>query len=156
MRMGNVINIFDISQKLSPVSISKLEDVGDILQYLLPWGALLAVALQGDKTAAWDWLIAGGLTTASTFLLKWLFNFTPLGRRPNGAPFSFPSGHTSSAFFGAAFFHFSIGWMWALLPYILAAFTGYTRIHAKKHWQRDVIAGAALAMGITFWVVAMR
>lgn len=148
-----MLNSQEILQKALPLSIDNLEDIGDILQYALPWAALLAVALQGDKTAAWDWLYAGASTTLLTHLLKFIFNFTPLGRRPNGSGYAFPSGHTSSAFMGAAFFHFQFGIYWAIVPYLLAALTGYSRVWAKQHWWRDVIAGAALAITIDYLVI---
>ena len=148
-----MLNLSELFQKTRPLSVNKLEDVGDILQYLLPWAALLAVALQGDAEAAWRWLYAGSITVTLTLLGKFLFNFTPLGTRPNGGRDSFPSGHTSSAFMGAAFVHFHFGWPWAILPYLLAALTGYSRIQANKHWLRDVIAGAVLAVVTGYFTV---
>lgn len=145
-----MLNSYEIISQLSPVSKSKIEYVGDILQYLIPWSGLMAIALEGNIGAAQNWLFWGVTNALLTLLLKYLFNFTPLGRRPNGGPYAFPSGHTSSAFMGAAFFHFYFGLSWAFGPYLLAAFTGYSRIHANKHHLRDVLAGAALATGIVF------
>ncbi|MGH1365749.1 MAG: phosphatase PAP2 family protein [Calditrichia bacterium] len=145
-----MFNIFELSQKVRPLKISSLQDIGDILQYLLPWAGLLTVALLGNQTGAWRWLWSGLAVTGSTFVLKLLFNFTPLGRRPNGDGMAFPSGHTSSAFMGAAFIHFQFTFGWAILPYLLAALTGYSRIQSGKHWWRDVIAGAVLAIGLVY------
>jgi membrane-associated phospholipid phosphatase len=150
-----MLNSPQILQKALPLKIEKLEDIGDILQYAVPWAALLVVALQGDKEGAWDWLYAGSLTTIFTHLLKFMFNFTPLGRRPNGSGYAFPSGHTSSAFMGAAFVHFQFGIYWAIVPYLLAALTGYSRVRAKEHWWRDVITGAALAIVIGYLVIVV-
>ena len=148
-----MINAQDILTKLRPVSAERSEDVGDILQYAIPWAALLATALTGERRGAWLWLYSGAATTILTLLLKLLFNFTPLGKRPNGADYAFPSGHTSSAFMGAAFIHFYFGLGWAVLPYLLAVFTGYSRIWAKKHHLRDIIAGATLAFVISLYFV---
>ncbi|MBN2007770.1 phosphatase PAP2 family protein [candidate division KSB1 bacterium] len=145
-----MINTFDVLKKIRPLSTDRLEDVGDILQYLLPWSALLAVALMGDKQAAWNWFYSGSVTVIITFTGKFIFNFTSWGVRPNGEPYSFPSGHTSSAFMGAAFIHFQIGWMWAIVPYLLAVLTGYSRIRTRKHWLRDVITGAVLGVMVTY------
>lgn len=150
-----MLNSAEILQKALPLKVENLEDIGDILQYAIPWVALLAVALQGNKEGAWNWFYAGALTTVLTHFLKFIFNFTPLGRRPNGSGYSFPSGHTSSAFMGAAFVHFQFGFFWAMVPYLLAALTGYSRIWAKEHWWRDVLAGAALAILINYLMIAV-
>ncbi len=59
---------------------------------------------------------------------------------------SFPSGHTSQAFFTAtllgSYFHTSI-WM-VLLLYFLALLVGITRMYVGAHYPRDVLAGAIL------------
>ena len=67
-----------------------------------------------------------------------------LGLRAIGR--SFPSGHTSQAFFMATlitqYFHANI--LVALLLYSLAALVGITRMYVGAHYPRDVIAGAIL------------
>jgi membrane-associated phospholipid phosphatase len=59
---------------------------------------------------------------------------------------SFPSGHTSQAFFLATLmsrhFQFDLG-LTALL-YLVAVLVGLTRIYVGAHYPRDVIAGALL------------
>ena len=64
--------------------------------------------------------------------------------------FSFPSGHTSQAFFMATIFaqSFHLPWFLVLIMYILAVITGITRIYLGAHYPRDVIAGAFLG---TIW-----
>jgi len=66
------------------------------------------------------------------------------------AGFSFPSGHTSQAFFLVTFFiqSFHFSWYAIVLLYLLAAVTGVTRIYLGAHYPRDVIAGAFLG---TLW-----
>ena len=151
-----MLNSRELIVKVRPLSIDSIEDVGDILQYVLPWAGLLAIALVGDRQGAWEWLYAGLTTTVVTLLLKYIFNFTPLGKRPNGADYSFPSGHTSSAFMGACYIHFTFGLGWAIVPYLLAGFTGYSRIWAKKHYLRDVIAGAVLSFAVCYYFIIVR
>jgi membrane-associated phospholipid phosphatase len=67
-----------------------------------------------------------------------------VGRRANGQ--SFPSGHTSQAFFTAMlmaqYFHASI-WVIILL-YAAAILVGITRMYVGAHYPRDVLAGAIL------------
>jgi membrane-associated phospholipid phosphatase len=63
---------------------------------------------------------------------------------------SFPSGHTSQAFFMATliapYFHASL-WVGFLL-YSIALLVGITRMYVGAHYPRDVLAGAILGI---FW-----
>lgn len=147
-----MLNILELHQKLKPYDAGNLENIGDVLQYALPWSALLYVALQGDIRSAQLWVYSGLVTIVVTVLGKLLFNMTSLGKRPNGGPFSFPSGHTSSAFMGGFFWLWCAGWLWALLPLLLAMLTGYSRVYAGKHWWRDVLAGIIVALVTVFSV----
>jgi membrane-associated phospholipid phosphatase len=67
-----------------------------------------------------------------------------VGYRPIGR--SFPSGHTSQAFFMATLlaqhFHASV-WLLILL-YAIALLVGITRLYVGAHYPRDVLAGAIL------------
>jgi membrane-associated phospholipid phosphatase len=67
-----------------------------------------------------------------------------VGHRAGGR--SFPSGHTSQAFFMATlmagYFHAGV---WAMcLLYAIALVVGITRIYVGAHYPRDVLAGAIL------------
>ena len=67
--------------------------------------------------------------------------------RPNGGDFSFPSGHTSAAFTGAAFIDYKYGLKYGLPAYIFAAFVGWSRVYAKKHDYIDVLGGIIVGVG---------
>ena len=83
--------------------------------------------------------------------------YTVREKRPDSpARDSFPSGHTSSAFSGAAFIHRRYGFKYALLPYLGALFTGYSRVHAHRHYTRDVVAGALIGMAAGWFLVDPR
>ena len=67
-----------------------------------------------------------------------------VGRRAGGR--SFPSGHTSQAFFVATLMagYFDAG-IWAVcLLYAIALLVGITRIYVGAHYPRDVLGGAIL------------
>ena len=59
---------------------------------------------------------------------------------------SFPSGHTSQAFFTATLMaqHFHVDALMVLLLYCLALVIGITRMYVGAHYPRDVLAGALL------------
>lgn len=78
-----------------------------------------------------------------------------VGERARGH--SFPSGHTSQAFFLATLFiqHFSAGIMGAIVLYSIALIVGITRIYIGVHYPRDVVAGSVLgiAWGIVWAII---
>lgn len=71
--------------------------------------------------------------------------------RPNGENNnSFPSGHASVAFASAAFVQKRYGWEYGIPAYFFAGYVGYTRIEANKHDGVDVLAGAAIGIGMSY------
>lgn len=63
---------------------------------------------------------------------------------------SFPSGHTVNAFRDAVFIHVNYGIESAIIPYILASYVAFSRVHDGYHYTHDVIAGAVLSSAITY------
>jgi len=131
---------------------SNTEQVGDIFAILIPAvGMGTALALE-DKEGQIEFLKTYGSTAAATQILK----YTVRAPRPNGSDSitSFPSGHSSSAFSGASFIHKRYGISYAIPAYIAATYTAYSRVYADKHYTRDVIAGALLGMGFSWYFVS--
>ena len=65
---------------------------------------------------------------------------------PNGDPFGWPSGHTSSTFCLATVMHKAYG-PWVGVPlFAFASFVGYERIDARNHDFNDVISGAIIGI----------
>lgn len=122
----------------------------DFLQYsptLIHIGArLLGVnAVHNSKDQLGIFLLGTGIYVISTQGLKRTINET----RPNGAEHSFPSGHTATAFFGAAVLAKEFGkeypWL-AITGYTLAAGTAYLRLANHEHWVSDVLVGAGIGI----------
>ncbi len=62
--------------------------------------------------------------------------------------YSFPSGHTSSAFALATALTIKYQkWYVAVPAYMLAGYVGYSRMHVGVHYPTDVLAGAVLGVG---------
>ena len=85
--------------------------------------------------------------------VKWLFDRTrPVheGPRPlhlrSPLTSSFPSGHASSAFFGAALLRDGDPW-WPLY-YAIAVVVASSRIHVEIHHASDVVAGSAIGAAL--------
>lgn len=69
--------------------------------------------------------------------------------RPDGTPYSFPSGHTANAFLGAhlAYKEFKdsspvLAWS----GYVIATFVAGSRLYNNRHWVSDVVAGAGFGI----------
>lgn len=75
--------------------------------------------------------------------------------RPDGAPHSFPSGHTATAFVNATALYLEFrehSPVWAYSGYAFAAATGSLRIANNRHWISDVLVGAGLGILTTHLV----
>lgn len=70
--------------------------------------------------------------------------------RPDGSDsYSFPSGHTASAFAAAEFMrqeYKDVSPWYGVAGYAAAAATGYLRMYNNKHWLSDVVAGAGIGI----------
>jgi undecaprenyl-diphosphatase len=69
-----------------------------------------------------------------------------LGLHPRSP--SFPSGHSATAFAGAAFLVMVLRRPRALLLFVPAALVAFSRVYLGAHYPSDVFAGAALGLAI--------
>lgn len=66
--------------------------------------------------------------------------------RPDGAPYSFPSGHASASFANATVLHRHFGWKVGIPAYAAAAYVATSRLQENRHYASDVIFGAAVGI----------
>ena len=63
-------------------------------------------------------------------------------------PYSFPSGHTSTAFVTATSLSIAFPKWYVIVPsYMWAGSVGYSRMHLGMHYPSDVLAGAIIGTG---------
>ncbi len=133
---------------------STSEEIGDYLQYLLPAAGLMGTYIADDKEGRIQWLQTTASSIGTTTVLKFAFGKMRPG---NDSRSSFPSGHTTAAFAGAGFIDARYGHAWGALAYAGAAFTGYSRIAADRHFVDDVIAGMSVGLFNTWlWVTPQK
>ncbi len=115
---------------------------GDILEYAIPASVFASTLIWRDDTKpTWQFMKTYGLAAGINYALKPLIDKP----RPDGVGGeSFPSGHTTSAFAGAAFVERRYGWKAGVPAYLVASYVGWTRVHANRHDWWDVLAGATL------------
>ncbi len=128
-------------------------DLDDYLPYA-PIAEMYLADLLGVKSRNhWfdqtKYLVISNLITAGiTHGLKRI----TLKERPNGAPYAFPSGHTSFAFNNATVLYREFNETAPLLAfsgYAFATTTGIYRMLNNKHWLSDVLLGAGIGMLVT-------
>ena len=127
---------------------STIEEIGNITQIIVPVYALGMAINEKDWEGVRQFTYSFAAMQVSVIGLKAIID----EERPNHSDNnSFPSGHTASAFSGATFIHKRYGFKRAIVPYLLAGFTGYSRIHADEHYFHDVAAGALIS-GLFTWL----
>ena len=147
-----VLGIASAVFTLNAYADDKYVSVGDKLQIAVPVTALMISLTKGDFTGAGEMAEGAFWTAAETHALKAIVN----ENRPNGMDNnSFPSGHSSAAFQGAAFLQMRYGWKYGLPAYAAASFVGYSRVRGKYHYWHDVAAGAILAYGTQYVITEM-
>ena len=143
-RMKNTIKVVLLGLLIStPVfSTDYFEVAGDIGQYALPAAGLGVALVKKDWKGCLQLTCAFAATLGVTYALKYTIRET----RPNGGTQSFPSGHTSSAFCGAAFLDLRYGHSFGIPAYAAASLVGWSRIESNNHYPLDVLAGAAIGI----------
>lgn len=125
---------------------SSLKELGDGGRIGLPIAAAMVTLGHHDKTGLRQLGLSVGTSIASAALLKKVINES----RPDGSSRnSFPSGHATWAFSAAGYLHQRYGWKIGLPAMLVAGSVGYSRIALKRHYLHDVVAAAALGIGMS-------
>lgn len=125
-----------------------IEKAGDIVQILIPTTAYMTTWAIDDKAGRDEFYVSFAGNILATHGLKRAIQ----RERPNKADnHSMPSGHTSASFHGATFIHKRYGLGYAIVPYIGAAFVGYSSVYSKWHYRSDVYAGALLGSAFAWF-----
>lgn len=142
-RLVLIVLLGVLNSKASFSQKTFIESSGDILQIGIPaiaFGSTLFV--KADDKPHWQFVKAFGTSFVVTHTLKRIID----KKRPDGGFHSFPSGHTSAAFTGAAFIQKRYGWEYGIPAYLLASYVGYSRVYADRHDIYDIAAGAAIGI----------
>ena len=116
---------------------------GDQGRYIIPIASAIPTLILRDLPGFTQIGMAEIVSQGTTEGLKLLTRET----RPNGdCCNSFPSGHSSASFTGAAFVHFRYGFEYSIPLYIGSAFVAYSRVRVSAHYAHDVIAGAGIGI----------
>ncbi len=109
----------------------------------IAWWTIAAIAGSDEDAATGRDLLRAQLSVVGwTYAIKLSTNRT----RPNGDTHSFPSGHASTSFATAEVLQEHYGWKVGLPAFILASYTGMSRILANDHFASDVVFGAAVGI----------
>jgi membrane-associated phospholipid phosphatase len=138
---------------------TSLDDYLQFTPTLLLIGANIAQKISGKdqepiKDKIGKLIIGTGTYFIAAQILKRGINET----RPDGSDYSFPSGHTTVAFFGARMLdkEFRKTHPWLVVgAYSIATATGVLRVANNKHWASDVFVGAGLGIAsaeFAYWL----
>ena len=155
---GAVVNNSQFEMNLQTNLRDKVGDnfnyhIDDYLQYVPVVELYLADMLGAKSKNYWfdqtKYLLLSNLFSSSiTHGLKRITEKT----RPNGSPYSFPSGHTTFAFTNATVLFNEFNQTSPVLAYSGYAFattTGVYRMLNNKHWFSDVLVGAGIGLLVT-------
>lgn len=129
----------------SPTLNDGITKTGDVLTYFVPLAALGTTAFLKDRDGSIELTKSVVVTMAIVGGLK----YSVRSRRPNGDPYSFPSGHAAITYSSAEFLRKRYGWQYGAPAYVLATFVGYSRVRANEHHYRDMAAAAAIGIVTT-------
>ncbi len=145
IRLGFIILLFCVLKPFDSLASDDewIEKTGDVLQIALPVGAAATTLILRDWEGTGQFAKTFAASWATVYGLKVIISKM---RPASENRLSHPSGHTMGAFAGAAFIDTRYGHTFGIPAYALAAFTGWSRVYADKHFADDVVSGASISM----------
>jgi membrane-associated phospholipid phosphatase len=134
-RSGSLKNLFAPGETLGG---ARMQTAGALATYTI--GRVTA----NDRVArvGADLIRAQLVTQTITGAIK-----TAVGRtRPDGAHYSFPSGHAAATFASATVLQRNLGWKVGVPAYAVAGYVAASRIQVRRHFLSDVAFGAAVGI----------
>jgi membrane-associated phospholipid phosphatase len=120
-----------------------VEKAGSVIRTLIPAVAYGTTFYLHDKDGRSQFYKSFFSNLAVTYALKAAVDKT----RPDGSDNeSFPSGHSSVAFQGAAFIGKRYGLKYGIPAYLGATFVAWSRVESDNHYTVDVVAGAVIGI----------
>ena len=127
-------------------------DLGDVAMFLANGWAIGMTMTENDWAGTAQYLESMLGAQLATEIIKTRIVHEMRPNKFNNQ--SFPSGHATGAFSAPMFIHKRYGWKQSIIPYGLAIFTGYSRVHTRMHYTHDVLAGAGVAALFTWMFVS--
>jgi len=137
-----------------PSDVGNIYGAGQVLG-----GAALGFLGAGILERKPDWLGTGSdlaRSLAYTGVVVTTLKAVVHRTRPNGGPYSFPSGHTAAAFAVAPVLAQHFGTLAAIPAYALAVSTAMGRMEDRKHYLSDVVVGAGIGTAVGLAIAAAR
>lgn len=116
------------------------------------WAIGGATGNRSAQSLGSDILRAQAINGLLTAAMKGAINRT----RPDGAPYGYPSGHTSSAFATVGVIYQHFGFKAGIPAFVLASYVGLSRLQENKHYMSDVIAGGILGGYIGYTIAGRK
>jgi membrane-associated phospholipid phosphatase len=144
------LKIKDDIQNAVPRTNTKIENYIQYAPILMLYSSdLFKIKHRNTTFNQAKYLIISELTTS--LIVQSLKRITNV-ERPNGAHYSFPSGHTGNSFVSATVFYKELedySNFLALSGYLFSTATGVLRVTNNKHWVPDVLVGAGIGILVT-------
>jgi len=141
-----------IVEVLDRSRLDPLIDIGDDFGSGVTAGVGTAALLLGGHLGRNPAMTALGkdLTTSllASWSVVWALKMSVNATRPNGGRYSFPSGHTATAFTTAPIICKHLGRTAGIAAFTLATGTALGRMEDRKHYLTDVLFGAAIGLAI--------
>ena len=129
-----------------------LEVAGNVLYVFLPAVAWGGTYIDDDSDGRSQYYRALGSMVALTLAANYLAD----EEGPDGRDYSFPSSHAAVSFSAASFVQRRYGWRYAWPLYGGAALAAWSRVEIEANEWRDVLTGAALGIGFSYWFIDQR